>query len=338
MVLPDVVITGAGLIGLSCALELQSLGMRVTVLERDTAALQASWAAAGMLAAHDLLNPIALRPLSDLSIELYPAFLARIAALTGITVPMETEWTLEGPHPHSATAQHDLSQLQRPGFIRIAEQSLDPRKLTAALVAAVRSTDIDLREHTSVRGWTESADGVEVQAESGSFRAGYVLDCTGAWSDHPVRPAKGQMLRVTAPGVLISPALGNIVVRTPQIYLVPRLDGSVVIGATVEDAGFDTTTHDADLNQLRQHAAALIPSLAEAVEVERWAGLRPDTPDHLPLLGQVSERRFLATGHYRNGILLAPATARVMAQLIQGQQPAATLDSFAPGRFAQAPQ
>ena len=330
----DVVIVGAGVIGLSCALELHAIGMRVTVLERDTAARQASWAAAGMLAGHDPANPVALQTLADLSLSLYPAFLERIAALGGATVPIETEWAMEPSRDPNAEPQQDLPQLKAPGFARIAEQSLDPRKLAAALLQAVRSAGIDLREHTPVRSWTTSTNGAELDANGETFTAGYALDCSGAWSGPPVKPAKGQMLRLSAPGALTSSSFGNMVVRAPGIYLVPRLDGTVVIGATIEDAGFDTRTNDADLRSLRERAAALIPAMHDAPEVERWAGLRPDTPDHLPLLGFVQDRRLVASGHFRNGILLAPATARVMTRLIQHQTPEVDLVPFSPDRFA----
>jgi glycine oxidase len=130
----------------------------------------------------------------------------------------------------------------------------------------------------------------------------------------------------------------HVVVRTPEVYIVPRTtDASgirAVIGATVEDDGFDKTVRPADIARLRTQAANLFPPIADAPEVETWAGLRPSTPDNLPLLGHIpgQENQFLATGHYRNGILLAPATAHVMAQLILGEQPSVDLAPFSPLR------
>jgi glycine oxidase len=130
----------------------------------------------------------------------------------------------------------------------------------------------------------------------------------------------------------------RLVVRTPDIYIVPRTSGPnagrAIIGATVEDAGFDKTVHPSDIAHLRSLAAALLPPLAEAPQLEAWAGLRPATPDGLPLLGALptSHNHFLATGHYRDGILLAPATAHVMAQLLTGEAPSIDLAPFSPNR------
>ena len=329
---PDVVIAGAGLIGLACALECDRRGLRTVVLERGRAMQQASWAAAGMLAAHDPANPSAMSPLAQHSIALYPAFLEHVRSLGRISVPLETAWTLE----QAGDDSHDealLLGLRGTGFGAMQENSLDPRKLARAVLAAVHASNITLLEASAVQTVTEPVGGVHVQSERGTFVCGRFLDCTGAWSAAPVRPAKGQMLRVHAPGLLHTATHGNVVVRTDDIYLVPRLDGSVVIGATIEDAGFDTTVHEADLRTLMQRAAALLPAIADARRMEEWAGLRPGTPDHLPLLGCVSERRFVAAGHFRNGVLLAPATARIAAQLITGEQPEISLAAFAPGRF-----
>ena len=147
-------------------------------------------------------------------------------------------------------------------------------------------------------------------------------------------PRKGQMLAVSLPASLPM----QVVVRTPDIYIVPRTTGPAagraVIGATVEDAGFDKTVHTSDIASLKAEASKLLPEIAEAIEVESWAGLRPGSSDGLPLLGQVEESIFIAAGHYRNGILLAPATARVMAQLLSGEGAQIDLSAFSPDRTA----
>jgi glycine oxidase len=144
------------------------------------------------------------------------------------------------------------------------------------------------------------------------------------------------MLRVQLPSPLTE------VHRSEHIYIVPRTlgpqAGTALIGATIEDAGFDTTTHPADLATLRARAAELLPALASesnAPQLEAWAGLRPFTPDELPLLGALpfSPREFAATGHFRNGILLAPATAHVMADLLENKSPTIDLAPFSPTRF-----
>jgi glycine oxidase len=328
---PDILIAGAGIIGLSLALELHARGAQVTVLERDTALSHASAAAAGMLAVHDSHNPSALYPLSHLSGELYPAFLSRIAELSGEAVPFQTEATIQqhDGRPHNPTRHllpWDLDRLL-PGHALhhmhldlIVEHSVDPRQLARALLAAVRNTNIDLRERTPAKGRP---------------RAGAFIDCRGPWSSPPISPRKGQMLAVEMP-----PGMGlDLVLRTKDIYIVPRTRGpqagSAIIGATVEDVGFDTAVHPADIHALHASAAQLLPSLAEARVLESWAGLRPGTPDGLPLIGatDLKRRRFIAAGHFRNGILLAPATAHVMADLIEGKPPTLDLTPYSRDRF-----
>lgn len=335
----DVIIAGAGLIGMACALECRRRGLQPTLVERGAPGTEASWAAAGMLAANDPANPRELQPLADLSLRLYPEFLERLREQSGHAVPIETEWTVERGTPtlandlHSAIPAFHPEGFHADGYHAIREQSLDPRKLSAALHAAVLAAEIPLRTQTPVLARSEERDHVVVQTESGPLQAAFFLDCTGAWSSQRVRPAKGQMLRVHAPGVLDG-GDGNVVLRTHDIYLVPRLDGSVVIGATVEDAGFDKAVHGEDLDDLRRRAAVLIPVMAHAPALERWAGLRPDTPDHLPVLGRTGARTFVAAGHFRNGILLAPATAHVVAQLLLHETPGADLRAFDPARFS----
>ena len=142
------------------------------------------------------------------------------------------------------------------------------------------------------------------------------------------------MLRVAlAPGLMELPGHGNLVLRTPEIYIVPRLDGSAVIGASIEDTGFDLSLDARTIDGLRERASLLVPALGVAPELERWAGLRPRSPDGLPLLGRTAPRRFVASGHFRNGILLAPATARVMADHILGQTAPVEIAPFRPSRF-----
>lgn len=313
---PDVLIAGAGIIGLSLALELHSRGARVTVIERDTPLSHASTAAAGMLALHDPHNPPALLPLAQLSADLYPAYLTRIQQLSGIAVPFHTDTTLQ--YQFNASPQ------------RLAEHSLDPRNLAAALLAAVRAAGIEIREHCAL----------QLTAAPPNAAVIYTM---GAWVTEElrqtllVRPRKGQMLRVQLP-----PSLKNLrdVHRSNDVYIVPRTlgpqAGTALIGATIEDAGFDTSTHSRDLTHLRELATKLLPALAsekEAPQLEAWAGLRPHTPDRLPVLGAIECGHFIATGHYRNGILLAPATAIVVADLVESKPPTLDLAPFSPSRF-----
>ena len=357
---PDICIAGAGVIGLSLALELHRRGMHVTVLDRATPLAEASTAAAGMLAAGDPHNPPQLLPLADLSLSLYSAFLDHLHALSGIPVSFQTHTTLQTLLPgtrdiNDELTPEDLAHLLptlTPGnhrFILLDEHSLDPRQLATALLASVRSTTIDLRPNTPVLSTRSLDNSVEIHTPTGVLHASQFVDCTGAWASATshlsdiqvtpniqVTPKKGQMLSVSLPQSLPL----DLVVRTPDIYIVPRTSGPsagrAIIGATIEDAGFDKTVHPTDIAHLRSLAAALLPPLADAPQLEAWAGLRPATPDGLPILGALSARpnHFIATGHYRDGILLAPATAQVMAQLISGEAPSIDLAPFSPGRIA----
>ncbi len=319
-------IIGAGVIGLSLALELRLRGAQVTVLDRGPAMAQASTAAAGMLAVEDPFNPPELLPLSRLSGALYPDFLARLEELSGLRVPFQTDITL---------------QTMPTGEVReLPEHSLDPRQLAAALRLAAERAGVHLLEHHRAQLSPERDFEIEVHT-AGAWQAPSLPAAFG------ITPRKGQMLRVRIPAGL---ALWKVH-RREHGYVVPRTEGpqagTALLGATVEDAGFDTGTSPESLRSLRLSVAELVPELADTVRapmLEAWAGLRPTTPDLLPLLGEVGEldpasrhancRTFVATGHFRNGILLAPATASVMADLLEGRPPRVDLSAFFPARFA----
>ncbi|WP_419806132.1 NAD(P)/FAD-dependent oxidoreductase [Terriglobus sp.] len=350
---PDVVIAGAGVLGLSLALELRRRGRNVLVLDRETPGL-ASRAAAGMLAAHDPHNPPALRPLAALALELYPAYLDQIRSGSGHPVPIHTEHILEpGPGGHPGHTLLPALATTAGNFILRPEQSLDPRDLHTALRAATRNAGVRFQSTTSDSdtlsfrpkppqlhrgGALESVLAPKpafFMSEQEAQEHAQFIDCTGAWSPTHTRPSKGQMLRVQLPpNTLRLPHNGNTTIRTEHIYLVPRLDGSTLIGATVEDAGFDLTPHDTDLDHLRAQAAALLPAAVHAPELERWSGLRPRTPDDLPILGELAPNHYVANGLFRNGILLAPAVARVMAQLLTNEPTTIPLAPFSPDRPA----
>lgn len=350
---PDICIAGAGIIGLSLALELHTRGARVSVCDQGDPLAEASTAAAGMLATHDPENPRQLLELSKLSLALYPGYLDRLFQLSGLLVPFHTSTTVQGLGSHRGKSARSLPVLAdetlallSPGlridgqhFVLLSENSLDPRELAAALLTAVRSTSIDLRTQTPVRLVRSDALSVEVHTNGETIFAGSFVDCTGAWGFSPsipaslrVIPRKGQMLAVAMPASLPL----HVVIRTPNIYIVPRTAdpkrARLIIGATVEDAGFDKTVFREDIAKLRSQAVELLPALADTEELEAWAGLRPATRDHLPLIGQLKKNHFVATGHYRNGILLAPATARVMAQLLAGERVSTNLSTFSPFR------
>jgi CheY-like chemotaxis protein len=177
---------------------------------------------------------------------------------------------------------------------------------------------------------------IGVTTDKTAYRASTVVNCAGAWAGHirplavPTQPVKGQMVCYAMP----QKELLRHVVRSPEIYLIPRSDGRLLAGATVEDAGFDKRTVPETIQGLRRKAIALLPALEEARLLEDWAGLRPGTPDSLPILGRTQiSGYFVATGHFRDGILLAPITARVMAEVINGRIVEFDLAPFALERF-----
>lgn len=324
---PDLVIAGAGIIGLTLALELHRRGASVAVLDTAAAARGASYAAAGMLAAEDSNNPPELRQLSAFSISLYDDLLGRLAEQSGLQVPYQTATTFE--------------YLDGGQVLTLPERSIDPRQLAASTLQAVQRSEIPLFESCGQIKINEDAGGISIHPLHGpAVAARHLIHASGAWfrGRPAIIPRKGQMLRVRLPENL------NLreVHRSRSIYIVPRTQGpqagTALIGATVEDAGFDTTTSPADLDSLRARAANLLPRLGDpslAPQVEAWAGLRPATRDCLPVIGQLpaSAHQWIAGGHYRNGILLAPATAVLLADLIEGKSPAFSLSQFDPQRL-----
>ncbi len=346
-------ILGAGIIGLSTALELAMRGIEVTVLERGEAMREASWAAAGMLAAHDPENPLQLSRLAQRSLALYPDYLRRLDRLSGHAIPLRTVSTLQVCNPHHSPLRGliDIDEAMRrvPGLpgtpggplLWMEEKSLDPRDLCQALPVAACCAGVNIREHCAVFSMRSTASGILAETAQGTVTADCLISCTGAWSSHlpqhfpALMPKKGQMLAVRPTR---EPSL-NVVLRSPEIYLVPRGDGRIIIGATVEDAGFDRSIDPGATAWLQAKAAALWPAVGEAAIEEVWTGLRPGSADGLPLIGPLAaDGLWIAAGHYRNGILLAPATARLLADAILNPADSSSPDlaDFHPDRFAAA--
>lgn len=354
-----IAIAGGGIIGLACALVLKDRGLQVTVFEANKAVREASWAAGGMLAAEDPENPPALLPFSRYSRSLYPSFLSQIERLSGHRVPLRTQETvqvLDSGRP--IVAGIPLSHLEAsrlvPGlagsdreYLLLEEASLDPRELCTALRSAVTVAGVALHEYEPVLSAEAEGERVLLTTTRRVLEADSFVNCCGAWADSlhavaVVAPSKGQMLVVTQP----ADSRLTRVLRSPDVYLIPRGQYSddsarIIIGATVENAGYSREVDPAALSLLRRRAAALWPPVANTPEVESWAGLRPGTADGLPIIGLIEHRggsnhdealQFLAAGHHRNGILLAPGTAHVIADLVCGKTPAIDLAPFSPDR------
>ena len=364
----DVIVIGGGIIGLSLAIELRKQGVHVLVVERGEPGREASYAAAGMLAAAGDEFPSALKPLAEESARMYPEFVHELEDESGLKVDLRDQGTIliscDGHLPAGAellSAQRlkslepaiEVSKIYQadsgtiptpttfgstPNHIcagYLGERSVDPRSLVAAAIKAAKHRSVDISSGTDVKELVvEGGRATGVRTDRTSYSAGMVVNCAGAWAgsissfELPVRPVKGQML-----AVVDGPPIGHVI-RSKGVYLVPRSDGKLVIGSTLEEAGFNKQTDVSTLEKLFNNGVGLFPDLAKARRHEAWAGLRPGTPDELPVLGETAISGFFAaTGHYRDGILLAPVTARAMADLVLKGISGHSLEPFSPGRF-----
>jgi glycine oxidase len=346
----DAIVIGAGIIGLSLAIELRKSGLSVLLAEKGEPGREASWAAGGMLADFGLEIPAPLQALATESAGMYPEFVHELEEESRLKIDLRSEGTLlfldsiqdralRQSHPLPASLEKLEPALQTPteAPLFLKERSVDPRHLTAASIAAARHRGVDFSSGDQVlQVEIERGKVAGVRTNKTRFAAAIVVNCAGAWAGQigphgfPTRPVKGQMLCVAMP----RKNLMTHVVRTPNVYLIPRSDGRLLIGATQEEAGFDKQTVPETLQKLRKAALDLVPKLADARILEAWAGLRPGTPDKLPILGETATPGyFVAAGHFRDGILLAPVTARVVSQLIAGQRPEFDLKAFGAQRF-----
>jgi glycine oxidase len=344
----DVVVVGAGVIGLACAWRCVQRGLAVLVLERDEPGAGASGVAAGMLApvTEAEFGEEALLALNLAGAELWPAFAAELSERSGLGTGYQATGALV-----AAADRDDAEELRR---LYAFQQSLgldvrwlggrECRRLEPRLsprvpgaIAAAHDAQVEpravvraLREALRVAGG-ELRTGVDV-TDLSSLDAETVVVATGCWSGRfglPVRPVKGQILRMRGG------PLAERLVRTPRCYIVNRPDGEVVVGATVEERGFDTTVTADGVFRLLEAAREVLPDVGELEFTEAAARLRPGTPDNAPLIGQHGGVVW-ATGHHRNGVLLAPITADAVAAIVAGEAPPAAVEPFAPGRFAKA--
>ncbi|MBX9776731.1 MAG: glycine oxidase ThiO [Xanthobacteraceae bacterium] len=376
---PNVAIIGAGVIGLGIAWRLAAKGAAVTVFDRGAAGSGASHAAAGMLAACCEAEPgeDALVALGRESQARWPAFATELLKASGIDVELRTEGTLVVAltADDQARIHHHLAHQKKLGlpleWISPAEtrrrephlagklagavwspedHQVDNRKLAAGLRIAAEAAGATIREHTPVKEISIAggrADGV-VLADGTKVEADVVVLAAGAWSRTiggltpdqrpPVRPIKGQMLSLK-----MDPAapLMTHVIWAPGVYMVPRKDGRLIVGATVEEKAFDTSLTAGGLLTLLEAAWRTIPAIEELAIDEMWVGHRPGSRDDAPIVGPGPAQGLVyATGHHRNGILLAPVTVDAVARLVlEGTlEPAIRpfgIERFAPPRAAE---
>ena len=352
----DVVVVGGGVIGLSCAWRLAQRGARVAVVERGEPGCGASRAAAGMLAPVGELTfgEPELLELTLAAARLYPEFVAELEAASGEPTGYEQLGALHVALDRDEAAQlrrvHDLQrslELEAKwlpprrcrdlepgltpsfhgGVFAGGEAAVDPRALTLALLGALRAENVEVRTGTEVtEGIFEGERLVGARTPMEELRAETTILANGAWSGAtdwlpedarpPVRPVKGQVLELRRRD---GEPPAQRILASERVYLVPRSDGRLVVGATVEEMGYDTTVTAGGVHELLREAYRLLPDVAEMELVDAIAGLRPGTPNNLPLVGPGAIGGLvLATGHFRNGILLAPLAAEAIADVLEG--------------------
>lgn len=376
----DVLVVGGGIIGLVTAWRAAQRGLRIAVVDPEPGG-GAAQVAAGMLAAVTELHygEQTLLGLSVESARRYPTFVAELEEASGQRVGYRACGTLAVALDADDRAHlRELHALQRrsglesewltgrecrrlepmlaPGVrggLRVdGDHQVDPRRLTAALVTACERAGVVFH-----RGWVERLSVVRDRAvgavltDAGELPADQVVLAGGSLSGRlggvpvdvlpPVRPVKGQVLRLTVPPAY-APFLSRTVravVRGSHVYLVPRENGELVVGATSEELGWDTTVTAGGVYELLRDAHELVPGITELPLTETRAGLRPGSPDNAPLLGPTAlPGLHLATGHHRNGVLLTPVTGDVMAAvLVTGELPEEARP-FTPRRFSPVPQ
>jgi glycine oxidase len=356
-----VVIVGAGIIGCAIARELSSRGVACTVVDPRPVAGGATRASAGMLAPY--VEAHERGPLLDLairSLSLYDAWIEAVRSESGIDVEYRRIGTLEVALDPDHAADLKRSAARYPGVEMTWMDSADAQRLNPALrtiagalltpahgyVAAPELANALARaaEHrgaTFARARAQriarDGSGFRVTTADGDLEANAIVMAAGAWTNDiagirtpPLRPVRGQLLQLGWTGDPLS-----TIVWGPECYIVPRVDGTILVGATVEDVGFDERATAAGIRDLLDAACELLPAGWGATFIEARSGLRPATPDELPVLGaDPAEPGIIhASGHYRNGVLLAPITARLIADLVVDGERDPILKDFRPDRF-----
>ena len=346
----EVLILGGGGVGLAIALELRSRGAKVSVVCRDFEE-SASLAAAGMLAPQaEGLPAGAMRDLCIRSRDLYPTWIPKIEALSGQDAGYWQSGILAPSYGFSTTydrtqvleIQPNLGHEVQSGHWFPDDAQVDNRKLARSLQAAAIAVGVNFLSGVTATAIGRSGDRVTaIDTTAGPMQAEHYILATGAWSQAllpiPVTPRKGQMLSVRVPTPLESaeelPL--NTVLFGEDVYMVPRRDGRIVIGATVEDVGFTPGNTPEGMIHLLQAATRLFPSIATCTLEDFWSGYRPATPDEWPILGESPYQNLTyATGHYRNGILLTPITGTLIADWVWNQTCDPLLKSFHWSRFS----
>lgn len=351
---PDCIIVGGGVIGYGTALEFARSGMKVSLFERSHAGQESSWAGGGIL--YPLLPwdyPAAVTYLTQHSIGLFPNWVDKLQNATGIDPEYQRCGMLVLPPFSADTAQtwcnaHATHMGIRPAhelmpalaanenalWLPDVAQARNPR-LLKALRRQLEKLDVTIIEHTEVTGWEDDGARITgVQTRHGLQSAACYIVSAGSWSrillgrhalNLDIRPIRGQMLLFKSePGALCSIILKN------GIYLIPRRDGHILVGSTLEDVGFDKTTTESAKAMLYAQATEILPLLKNASLVQHWAGLRPGSPDNIPTIDRHPqlENLYVNSGHFRYGVTMAPASAEILANLILGRPQAIDITPY----------
>jgi glycine oxidase len=362
----DAIIAGGGLIGSAIALELARNDLRVALFDAQDPGREASWASAGILSpAPENPGMISMVPFGKASLAMYPEFIELVEELSGIQTGYRANGTVEalfsrhareelntivalhrglGLKAEAISAEEardlepDLSEETKAAVLRPDEASVDNRLLASALIESANRSGVEIHAGKAVEAiWREGLEcrgavvrGEQISAKHTIVAAGsFSAQIGGAQEYAPVRPAKGQMVSLRCDSARIQRVLWS-----ERIYVVPRNDGRILCGATVENAGFDKTVTAGGIHANLDAAIELAPILARARVEDTWAGLRPDSPDHLPIIGPTDIRGLLiATGHFRSGVLLTPITAKLIGEFIAEKTPSVAWEKFSPMRF-----
>jgi glycine oxidase len=363
----DTIIVGGGIIGGAIAFELAQRKLRVLVVDRQSPGQEASWAAAGMLSpAPDAADAVPLVPLARASMNIYPEFVASVESTSGMSAGYRPFGAIEALFDADAEnklatmiAQHHKLGLDteilhiedagvlEPHFSRRAraaailrkEAAVDNRSFTRAILRAGEIGGVEFRSNSRVEALQLDSAGkcVGVIVAGETISAKHVVIAAGFASSTiegiagyaPTIPMRGQMVALQSEKVDL-----HRIIRSERGYIVPRGNGRCVTGSTIENVGIEKRVTPQGISKILSAAVEMIPALADAAIAETWCGLRPDTPNHLPSLGPTDiEGLLIATGHFRNGILLAPITAKLIAEWITNGKTSVDWEVFSPMRF-----
>jgi glycine oxidase len=362
----DAVIAGGGVIGANIALELAGAGLNVGLFDAREPGREASWASAGIISpAPENPEMITIVPMSLASARLYPEFVRRVEELAGMNVGYREDGALEvvldGNAPEvlsTVIALHHgvglkaealnakkarqmepaLTEETQAAIYREDEASVDTRAFTDATLKAAERKGVKIFAGNGAKAiWKERGRCKGLLLEDGQVEAKWTVIAAGCFSAKiegaalyaPVFPTKGQMVALRCETVEI-----RRVLWLEHTYLVPRNDGRIIAGSTIERTGFDHDVTVGGLKKILNEVTKLAPGLEKARIEETWAGLRPDSPDHLPIIGPTDvDGLLIATGHFRSGMLLAPITARLIREWVSKQQVSVDWERVSPMRF-----